>query len=270
MTRAHDHARTAPPARDGSGAGSARAGPAIGTTLNRGAGVALWRQIEQALEADIRAGVLGPGDRLPTEAALADHFRVNRHTLRRAVAGLVARDLIRVEQGRGSFVQEAVLDYAVGRRTRFSEIVLSQRRAPGRRLLAARVEPAEPVVADALGLDAGARCVLLERIGEVDGRPICIAAHYFPAARFPDMIDLYRQSGSITDALDRQGAGDYTRRRTRVMARMPGTEDAAYLQQPRGRPILVVESVNVDGAGRPIEYGYARFASDRVQIIFET
>ncbi len=244
--------------------------PIIGTSLNRGGGVALWRQIEQALEADIRAGVLGPGDRLPTEAALAGHFQVNRHTLRRAVAGLVERGLIRVEQGRGSFVQEDVLDYAVGPRTRFSEIVLSQRRAPGRRLLAARIEPAEAVVAGALGLDAGASCVLLERIGEVDGRPICVSAHYFPAARFPDMIDLYRQSGSITEALDRQGAGDYTRRQTRVMARMPDTDDAAYLQQPRSRPILVVESVNVDGAGRPIEYGCTRFASDRVQVVFET
>ncbi len=40
--------------------------PTLQRTLHRGGGVALWRQIEQALEADIRAGVLVPGDRLPT------------------------------------------------------------------------------------------------------------------------------------------------------------------------------------------------------------
>ncbi len=244
--------------------------PTRQSTLHRGGGVALWRQIEQALEADIRAGVLVPGDRLPTEAALARHFAVNRHTLRRALAGLVERGLIRVEQGRGSFVQEDVLDYAVGRRTRVSEIVSSPRRAPGGRLLSARVEPADAAVARAMGLRKGTRCVVLERIGEADGRPICVAAHHFPAARFPDMIDVYRQAGSITRALQQHGVGDYTRRLTRVTARMPDSDDATHLQQPRNRPILVVESVNVDRAGQPIEYGYARFASDRVQIVFET
>ena len=72
--------------------------------LDRGAGVSLWRQIGAAIEAAIRAGHHAPGERLPTEADLAARFRVNRHTIRRAMEELEARGVVRVEQGRGAFV----------------------------------------------------------------------------------------------------------------------------------------------------------------------
>ena len=37
-----------------------------------------------------------------------------------------------------------------------------------------------------------------------------------------------------------------------------------------GRPLLVAEGVNVDRDGLPADYGIARFAFDRAQIVFES
>ena len=54
--------------------------------LHRQTGVAMWRQIADALAADISEGRLAPGARLATEFELAERFAVNRHTLRRAMA----------------------------------------------------------------------------------------------------------------------------------------------------------------------------------------
>ena len=45
----------------------------------------LWRTIHDSLRGDIAAGRYRPGDKLPTEAALAARFCVNRHTVRRAL-----------------------------------------------------------------------------------------------------------------------------------------------------------------------------------------
>ena len=53
-------------------------------------------------------------------------FAVNRHTIRRAMGELEQSGLIRIEQGRGTFVQEHAIDYAIGKRTRFSENLRSQ------------------------------------------------------------------------------------------------------------------------------------------------
>jgi GntR family phosphonate transport system transcriptional regulator len=238
--------------------------------LQRGSGTALWRQIEETLAGELVAGVWLPGTQMPTEADLANRFAVNRHTLRRAVAALEERGLVRVEQGRGTFVQEHVIDYTVGKRTRFSEIISRQRRDPGGKLLRALTVPAPPAAARELGLRTGQPTILIERLGSVDGHPINVASHWFPARRFSRLIEAFEEAGSISKALRRLGVADYTRRTTRVMARLPDADEARLLQQPKNRPVLVTESVNVDANGKPIEYGVARFAADRVQIVFQS
>jgi GntR family phosphonate transport system transcriptional regulator len=239
-------------------------------TIERRAGVALWRQIQQALEVDIASGAAAPGERLPTEMELAERFNVNRHTVRRAVADLEERGLVRVDQGRGMFVAENVVDYAVGRHTRFSENILHQSRLPGARIVARERLRATPAVAEALGLRPGTTVAMVRRVGDVDGRPVAMAEHFFSLRRFPDVLDVFREESSVSRALARMGVGDFARRTTRVIARMPDRIEADLLQQHRNRPILVTESVDVDGEGLAVEFGIARFAGDRVQLLVES
>ena len=133
--------------------------------LARGAGVALWRQIALALEADIAGGKRQPGERLPTEAVLTERFAVNRHTVRRALEELEARGIIRVEQGRGAFVAEDVLDYPLGPRTRFSETIRRQNREAAGRVLQIAEIAADAQVAAVCAFGAGARCCVLRGLG---------------------------------------------------------------------------------------------------------
>ena len=69
-------------------------------TIQRESGVALWRQIAASIEADIRAGRLRAGDRLPTEHVYAEQLGVNRHTVRRAVEILARDGWVKAERGR--------------------------------------------------------------------------------------------------------------------------------------------------------------------------
>ncbi|WP_430436601.1 phosphonate metabolism transcriptional regulator PhnF [Oceanibaculum nanhaiense] len=237
--------------------------------LSRGDGVALWRQIEQAITQDITEGRFQPGDRLPTEKQLAERFRVNRHTLRRAMEALEVHGLVRVEQGRGSFVQEHVLDYALSSRTRFSEIVSGQNRIPGGKLIDSTILPASEEVAAGLEIARDTPCVMLRMVGAADGRPILYGYNYFPAARFPNAASVYAETGSVTKMLRTHGVADYRRKLTRITARMPSEDEAAMLAQPRNRPVLVAEAVDADLDGVPVRYGYVRFASERVQLVFD-
>lgn len=235
----------------------------------RSTGIALWRQIQQVLEAEIANRTWEPGAQLPTEVQLAERFTVNRHTVRRALQGLEEKGLIRVEQGRGTFVHEHVIDYQVGTRTRFTENLTRLDRAPAGTILSSAIEDAPEKVSQALGLAAGAKAVRLTRNGVADGRPISVTDHWFAADRFAAIIDHFAETGSITESLKRLGVEDYTRKSTRVIARLPTGSDAAHLNQPRNRPVLVTEGLNVDGQGRPVELTIARWASDWVQIVFE-
>jgi len=235
----------------------------------RGSGIALWRQIQEKIESDISRGALKPGARCPTEHALAAQFGVNRHTVRRAIASLEEKGLLRVEQGRGTFVREQVVDYPVRKRTRFRDTVAEQRRVPGGRLLHSAKMPADAAVADALDLARSTPVILVRNLGEVDGQPVGLVDHYFSAVRFPYIAEAYERCRSISTALAEAGVEDHTRKVTRVTARMPDRYEARHLNHPANRPLLISESINVDAAGRPIEYGVARFAGDRVQLVFE-
>src|ERR1700744_2431167 len=99
-------------------------------SFERKKGQALWSQIASELAGDIGRGLYQRNDKLPTEAQLAERYGVNRHTIRRALDELADARVIRTEHGRGSFVNEEVLDYRIGQRPRFSEWVRSHKRTP--------------------------------------------------------------------------------------------------------------------------------------------
>ena len=64
----------------------------------------LYRQLEETLAAAISDGRLTPGDRLPSERALADLLGVSRTTTVTAYRELEARGLVRGSTGRGTYV----------------------------------------------------------------------------------------------------------------------------------------------------------------------
>jgi len=237
--------------------------------LTRGNGVALWRQIYMELKGGIASGNLEPGDRLDSENVLSDRFGVNRHTIRRALSVLEEEGLIRVEHGRGSFVREPVIHYPVSRRTRFSENLSRQRRTPGNVLLSAVDIEADGAVAEALGIEPGEIVTRITSAGEADGRRVSYSTSFFPRSLFPGMVRVYRETGSVTRTLRHFGIDDYSRKQSRIIARMPTAEEARELGQPRSRPVLITESVNVDPSGAPVEFGVCLFASDWVQILVE-
>ena len=235
--------------------------------LVRGEGLTAWRQIADALTADIAAGRYAPGQQMPTEAALAARFAVNRHTVRRALAALAEGGLVRASQGRGTFVEEAPLAYPIGPRTRFSEIVTGAGREAWGDLLASATVPAGPEQAAALAIEPGAPILELLTIHRADDAPISTAQTWLPLPRFSGFAAAYAERGSITRAFAACDVHDYTRLSTRIRVRPADAQEAERLDIAPGRVVMVVSSVNIDSAGLPIQANRTLFAADRVELV---
>jgi GntR family transcriptional regulator, phosphonate transport system regulatory protein len=226
----------------------------------------LWKTIAEALAHDIAQGRYGTGDKLPTEAELSRRFGVNRHTIRRALATLAEANILHSRQGSGVFVTHKPLDYALGRRVRFS-----QNLAAGGHVASTQRSRVETVMADereaqALGISIGAAVHVVEGISLSDGQPIATSRSVFPADRLPDFLQALAEHSSITAALAACGVGDYTRLSTRLTAKLATPVQAAALQIKEGAPILRSDAVNIDAQGVPIEFGRTWFAGDRVTL----
>lgn len=226
----------------------------------------LWQAIAATLRSEIETGHYLPGSRIPSEAALAARFGVNRHTVRHALADLAEAGLTHARRGAGVFVLARPTDYPLGRRVRFSQNLAAAGRSGTHRFTRLETRPCDAEEAEALALTQGDPVHVVEGLSLADGQPVALFRSVLPG-RLEGFLEAARDRQSITAALAACGVADYTRASTRITAKLASATQGALLQLPQGAPILRSVALNVDGGGRPVEYGRTWFAGDRVSLV---
>jgi GntR family phosphonate transport system transcriptional regulator len=239
------------------------------STQDLPSGVALWRQVADGIERGLADGTFVAGEKLPGETEIAETYRVNRHTVRRALATLAERGLVRAERGSGTYVEAQRLAYPLRSRTRFSEIVGAGGHEPRGQLIDASDDVATRELARALGVKTGAPLIRIEALRSADRMPISVSTTWLSAERFPDAGSVFAATRSMTKLLAHFGVRDYRRASTKITAAIADATDAARLDLALGRPVLVVDATDVDTAGKPLLTKRARFAAERVEFVVE-
>ncbi|MGP1684100.1 MAG: UTRA domain-containing protein, partial [Giesbergeria sp.] len=186
--------------------------------------------------------------------------------IRRSLASLCSQGLVRITQGSGTYVEVFAVDLVLGKRTRHQQGLAQAGLRGSLVVLHAQTVRATAALAKALQVSARSPLLALHVMGEAEGQPLHLSERYFPLPRFAGLATVVRETGSITDAFTAHGVTDYTRKDSRITAQLPSPQVAALLKQPFNRPVLFVTSVNVDGAGVPIEFASTWFAGDRVKL----
>jgi GntR family phosphonate transport system transcriptional regulator len=229
----------------------------------------LWRQVQATMESEILSGQFQPGQRLPTEDELALRFRVHRHTVRRAVHRLREKGLLRVEQGRGTFVREPEIVYRVGRETRLTVAVQRDGRDAAWQFQSSATVRADQTVSKSLALPRNHLVRRVSMLRVVDGRVVAIHTSFYPLPRFDGIDAAIRDTGSITAAMRAFGINDFPRKQTSVRATVPSLRDAHALQIPRTKPVLELMHINVDSSGIPVQFGRSRHNAELMTLVFE-
>lgn len=129
--------------------------------------------------------------------------------------------------------------------------------------------PADPKVAPKLELNPGDPVALIELLDLADGQPLGVSSCYFPRHHFPDMVQQFQDTQSISKLVREVYGCDHIRRCTHISARPAKPQDARLLNLPLNQPILLVEAVNVDQHGKAIEYTVTRFRGDYMELVLE-
>ncbi|WP_425091035.1 phosphonate metabolism transcriptional regulator PhnF [Tropicimonas sp. S265A] len=229
----------------------------------------IWQAIATALRGDISEGRYTTGAKLPTEAALATRFGVNRHTVRHALSALADEGLVRARRGAGVFVMARPTEYPIGRRVRFHENLLAAGRRPEKRVLHIETRAATQGEAAALDLATGDAVCAYHGLSFADEQPIALFQSLFPVGRLIGIEAALADHRSVTRALAEVGVADYTRLSTRLTAVAADATQALHLHVTEGAPLLRSSGVNADPDGRPVEFGRTWFAGDRVTLTLE-
>ncbi|PRX47567.1 GntR family transcriptional regulator [Prauserella shujinwangii] len=224
-----------------------------------------YRQIAAMLREAIESGGLEPGAKLPSEAALMEHFGVARMTARQAIQELRGEGLVIAEHGRGVFVRPmppvrrlasdrfARAHRAAGKAAFLAEADKAGYQPGVDRIRVARAG-APKGIAERLRVEAETEVIVRERRYLANGRPVEIATSYLPVpvAGGTPVEDVDPGPGGIYARLE--DAGHTLERFTEeVGARMPTPDERNALEIGPGVPVLTVVRTAFDTEGAAVE-----------------
>ncbi len=217
----------------------------------------LYRQVHIALTRKLAAGDWKPGEAIPSEAELAQEFRVSIGTVRKAVDALVASNILIRQQGRGTFVGTHTED-----RTLFYFFHIAHKNEaagkelPVHELLSFRKAKAEAEDAARLSVGRGTPTLRIQNALKLSGRPVLFDDIVVPAALFSGLDETaYRARESTIYALyQARYRINVIRISERLSAEMPPAAVAAVLGLPPNTPALVIRRVAYTYNNTPVEY----------------
>ncbi|MEM9224356.1 MAG: phosphonate metabolism transcriptional regulator PhnF [Pseudomonadota bacterium] len=233
-------------------------------------GLTRWKRIADALTVDVAAGTFAPGSRLPTEEVLARRFGANRHTVRRALAHLAAEGRVEARRGSGTFVTDAPVLYPITARTRFGEIMRNAKQTARSERLGYHIAPASDAVARKLGLERNSAVLILETRRAMGERWASVASHVLRAELADGLLESFDRTGSLSEAFANVGNPHYRRARSEISAALAGERLAELLDIAVGAPVLVVDALDVDSEGVPLQCVHTTFAAGVVSLLVET
>jgi GntR family transcriptional regulator len=224
---------------------------------------ARYQQVADDLKQAIRRGDHPPGTMLPSQPQLARRYGLNQTSINRAIAVLVAEGLVRVEHGRGAFVQEIPTvkrvrridrDYRAPDGSTYANELRKAGVTPRTELV--EVGPVEPPaqIAEVLGLDDVEQTLIRRRHMYAEDKPVQIAISYIPMsiAGSPDLAMPDTGPSGIYARLAERGFGP-VRFTEDIEVRTATPEEARFLRIPKSQPVFAVLRTAFDDKDRPVE-----------------
>ena len=224
---------------------------------------ALSLQIRDQLRILIAEGGLRPGDRLPSEAALAQRFSVARPTLREALKLLEQGGELDVRHGLGWFVAHATGRWPITRLETVAEMLHAMGSSVTTRLVSGENSEASEEEGAALGQVAGSRVIRVTRIRLLDGRPTVYSIDVIAGWVLEEDIATIDWTGSLRTLLDTHCA-PMASAHAQIQAVSLPRGPALEMREDRGAPWLLLTQTQFTSDGRPVMFSHEYHRGDTV------
>lgn len=238
---------------------------------------ARYRQVADELRAAIRRGEYPPGTALPSQPELARKYGLNQTSINRAIAILRAEGLVRVEHGRGAFVQEIPAVKRVRRIPRggsggssFAEEMRKAGLEPRTELADLATVPVPAEVVDLLHIERDASVVRRTRHMFASERPVQLAISYIPLA-IAGSQEIALPDAGPTELYKRLAARGYKVARfvEEIEVRQPRAAEADFLGLTEAQPVLEVARIAYGTEDMPVEAVINVFPGQQWRLAYE-
>ncbi len=237
------------------------------TAIDRSSPVPYWFQLAGVLEQSIAGALWSPGERLPSESELCEHFGISRTTVRQALARLEQEGMVERRKGFGTFVASAAprMWLVQSQEGFFHDEVLRLGRAVSSHILRREVTELPGWAATALELPPGSRGVVMERLRSVDGKLALAVTDCLPEDLADTVLGMH-DNDSLYQRLKDEDGLEVAGGRRLLEAVIAGERLGQMLEIDAGAPLAYIESVSWDAEMRPFHCYRSWLRTDRMRV----
>ena len=223
--------------------------------INSPSGGPIFKEVKRRMLAALAGGEWKPGEAIPAEPRLAERFGIAIGTLRKAIDGLVAENVLVRQQGRGTFVATHDRDRML---FLFFNVIRHDgvKEYPDVELLSFRKARADHDVAERLQLAPRAPIFFYRNALRLRGKPVIVDDIAVSAALFAGLGPArLRERTNTIYHLYQHGFGLSVVRTAETVRALAAPGDVArWLAVPAGSPLLQVRRVAFTLNDRPVEF----------------
>lgn len=209
-----------------------------------------------------------PGDRLPSEANLAEHFGVSRTALREALKLMEEERLILCQHGVGRFMAPqiaGIYSEDITHLKSVSELSISLGTTLTCKILSVGQVVADEVIAGYLDLQPGAALVALERVWHGKGCPIIYSLDYFSRTFVEGALTMQRFEGSLLALIEKEHHLHVNYAKTSIKAVQLDQDLLARLGMENPTPWIFLEQLNYDIYNHPLIFSRDYYNTEKFQ-----
>ncbi len=235
--------------------------------IERGTPKLLYIQIVEWMNRQVDSGAWPEHYKLKPETELAAELGVNRGTVRKAIAELVAKGRLVSLHGRGTFVASQTLEQPLAERLiTFSEDLLEKKIPFETCVLDQSVIVPPPSVASLLSIPPERKVFFLKRVRKVAQQPLILLHNYVVYDCCPGIETVDWPRHRLFEILEKRFKLDLAWGRRIFQAQTADQTVATHLDLEPGAPVMFLEQLVYQRDGTPIEYSNVWLRGNRCRL----
>src|SRR4030066_2561768 len=163
-------------------------------------------QLMDILKEKVQHAEWAPGDQIPGEQDLCEHYQVSRTVVRQALRELEYEGVISLKKGKRTFISlHKISEGLVQKLTGFYQDMVERGLKPGTKVLHQNVIPSNDKIARFLNINSGEQVIDIQRLRFINEEPIQLVTTYIPFEICPGLASVDLTNCSSYEILDKGG-----------------------------------------------------------------
>lgn len=236
--------------------------------MNKKISKAIYKIVYEKILENIEKKVYTCCNKLPSENCFASEFKVNRHTIRKALQLLKDSGLIYTQKGKGNYLANIKVPYSISDKSSYTSKIQALGYEPQTKLLSVDIIKPSSDVAKNLGINKNLNVIEIKLLRYANDLPITVSYSYFDAYRFRKIIDNINIKPFSLYALLKKcyPTLEIIKTSTVFEALNASAELNTLLSLHSFIPIISACTISKDQDGNFVEYGTSYSRADAVKI----